>query len=368
MFEKFDPLQHKMFQIIDKEGDPFNPGWKPSLPGQEIVASYQLMQFARTADLMAVSYQRQGRMLTYPPNLGQEAIAVATAKVIRPQDWLVPAFREIAAMLSKGAKLSDIFLYWGGYEEGSLFSGAPNFLPSAVPIASQFPHAAGIGYAIKFKKQDSVVFAFIGDGGTSEGDFHEALNFAGVWKIPVVFVIQNNQYAISVPVHKQTAAKNLAQKAIAYGIPGIKVDGNDFFAMYEVLKEAMQYARSGKGAVLIEAFTYRRGAHTTSDDPTLYRTAEEEKAWEEKDPVKRLRQYLVHQGLWKESDDEPLLEQYKQEVEKEFAIFENTPPYPLDNVFSYTYKDMPGDLKKQQAAYEKFLNSQEQQPSGEVAK
>jgi pyruvate dehydrogenase E1 component alpha subunit len=359
MFKKYDPLKDKMFQVLDDDGKIIDPALKPALADKDIVEAYKLMQFARTADLMAVSYQRQGRMYTYPPNLGQEAIAVAAGKIMRKQDWLVPAFREMAAYLAKGAKLSDLFLYWGGYEDGSLFSGAPNFLPSAVPIASQLPHAVGIGYAVKYRKQDSVVFAFVGDGGTSEGDFHEALNFAGVWQVPVIFIIQNNQFAISVPVKKQTASVNLAMKAAAYGIPGIKVDGNDYFAIHAVLSEAFDHARKGNGPVLIEALTFRRGAHTTSDDPTLYRTEEEEKRWEAKDPVKRLRQYLVAQKLWQEADDDPLLEQYKKEVDKEFAIYENYPAYKLEDVFRFQYKDMPADLKKQQVDYEKFLNSRE---------
>ena len=356
MFKKFDPLKDKIVRVLDDNGNVVDKTINPDIPDQKVVDAYKFMQFARMADLMAVSYQRQGRMLTYPPNLGQEAISAAAGQIMRKQDWLVPAFRELGAWLSKGAKLSDTFLYWGGNEEGSLFSGAPNFLPSAVPIASQLVHAAGIGYAIKFKKEDKVVFAFVGDGGTSEGDFHEALNFAGVWKVPVIFIIQNNQFAISVPVKKQTASLNLAVKSVAYGIPGIKVDGNDFLAMYAVLEKAFKHAREGNGPVLIEALTFRRGAHTTSDDPTLYRTEEEEKAWEAKDPVKRLRAYLVAKKLWNEADDEPLLEQYKKEVDKEFSIYENHPPYKLDDVFRHLYNDMPEDLKNQQVAYEKFLN------------
>jgi pyruvate dehydrogenase E1 component alpha subunit len=356
MFRKFDPLKDKMLQVMDDEGNVIEPGLKPGISDEDVVEAYKLMQFARTADVMAVSFQRQGRMYTYPPNLGQEAISAAAGKIMRKQDWLVPAFRELGAWISKGAKLRDIYLYWGGYEDGSLFSGAPHFLPSAVPIASQLPHAVGIGFAIKYKKEDSVVFAFVGDGGTSEGDFHEALNFAGVWKVPVLFIVQNNQYAISVPVKKQTASKNLALKSAAYGIKGVKVDGNDFFAMYRALSEAFEYARKGNGPVLIEALTFRRGAHTTSDDPTLYRTEAEEKKWEAKDPIKRLRGYLVSQKLWKEKDDEPLLEQYKKEVEKEFSFYENYPPYKLEDVFKFHFKEMPADLKKQQVEYEKYLN------------
>lgn len=359
MFKDYDPLQDRLFQVMDDDGKLLDPALKPNIPEQQIITAYKAMQFARTADLMAVSYQRQGRMFTYPPNLGQEAISAAAGQIMRQQDWLVPTFREMGAYLAKGAKLSDLFLFWGGYEDGSLFSGAPNFIPSAVPIASQLPHAVGIGYAVTYKKEDSVVFAFVGDGGTSAGDFHEALNFAAVWRTPVIFIIQNNQYAISVPVKKQTASLNLAVKATAYGMPGIKADGNDYFAMYAVIAEAFEHARQGNGPVLIEAVTFRRGAHTTSDDPTLYRTEEEEKQWEAKDPIKRLRQYLIAHELWQEADDEPLLEQFKKEVEKEFAVYESHPAYRLEDVFRFVYKDMPLDLKRQQVEYEKFLNSRE---------
>lgn len=361
LFEEYDPRDDKMLQVMDNDGRIINPQWKPDIPDELVLEAYKFMNFARTVDLMAVSYQRQGRMYTYPPNLGQEAISTAIGKLMRPQDWLVPAFREMSAWLLKGARPRDIFLYFGGHEDGSKFSGAPNFLPSAVPIASQLLHAAGIGCAIKYKKQDSVVFAFSGDGSTSEGDFHEALNFAAVWKAPVIFTIQNNQYAISVPVKNQTASLNLAIKSLAYGIPGIKVDGNDFFAVYRAGSEAVQHTRAGNGPVLIEAVTFRQGAHTTSDDPSLYRSQEEEKAWSEKDPIKRLRGYLDSMGLWNPGDDEPMLEEYKNEVEKEFAVYENYPDYKVEDVFQYHYKEMPEDLKHQQINYEKFLNWKEAQ-------
>lgn len=359
MFKEYNPLEDKMLQVMDDNGKITAPGLKPTITDDELVDVYKKMQFARTLDLMMVSFQRQGRMYTYPPNWGQEAISAAAGKIMRTRDWLVPAFRELGAWLAKGAKLKDIFLYWGGHEDGSKFSGAPNFLPPSVPIASQLIHAAGIGFAINYKKEDSVVFAVVGDGGTSEGDFHEALNFASVWKVPVIFIIQNNQFAISVPVKMQTASKNLALKSVSYGMPGLKVDGNDFFAMYAALSESVEYARKGNGPVLIEAVTFRRGAHTTSDDPSLYRTEEEEKKWEAKDPVNRLRAYLVSQKLWKEEDDDPLIEEYKKKIEREFIEYENYPPYKLEDVFKYQYKDMPEDLKKQQVEYEKFLNWKE---------
>jgi pyruvate dehydrogenase E1 component alpha subunit len=359
MFTEYNPLEDRLLQVMDDNGKIMAPGLKPGIMDDELVDVYKKMQFARTLDLMLVSFQRQGRMYTYPPNWGQEAISAAAGKIMRTQDWFVPAFREQGAWIAKGAKLKDLFLYWGGHEDGARFSDAPNFLPPSVPIASQLLHAVGIGFAINYKKEDSVVFAVVGDGGTSEGDFHEALNFASVWKVPVIFIIQNNQFAISVPVKMQTASKNLAVKSVAYGMPGLKVDGNDFFAMYAALLESVAYVRKGNGPVLIEAVTFRRGAHTTSDDPSLYRTEEEEKKWEAKDPLKRLRAYLVSQKLWKEEDDDPLIEEYKKEIEREFIEYESYPPYKLEDVFKYQYKDMPEDLKRQQVEYEKFLNWKE---------
>jgi pyruvate dehydrogenase E1 component alpha subunit len=355
IIKEFNPIDDKLFQIIDNKGKIINEKWFPKIKDEEILKAYKSMLFARTVDQMAVSYQRQGRMYTYPLNFGQEAISCAAGMLMREEDWLVPAFRELGAYLAKGASLRDIFLYFMGYEDGNAFKGVKNIVPINVPIASQFPHAAGIGYAIKYNKKDEIVFAFVGDGGTSEGDFHEALNFAAVWKVPVIFIIQNNQFAISVPISKQTVSKNLAIKAVAYGIPGVKTDGNDLFAMYQVLKEAADYCKKGNGPILIEALTYRKGAHTTSDDPTKYRTKEEEEFWDKADPLNRLKSFLVNKNLITEEEEKKLIAQYKKETDRQFSEAENYPPYKLEDVFKYTYIDMPDVLKKQQVEYENFL-------------
>jgi pyruvate dehydrogenase E1 component alpha subunit len=353
IFEQFDPREDKILRIIDNEGEVINKELMPDLDDEAIIKAYKEMLYARVADQMAVSYQRQGRMYTYPPIIGQEAIQVAAGQLIREDDWLAPAFRELAIMMAKGVTLKEIFLYYMGNEHGSKFSKANHVLPICVPIGSQLLHATGIGYSIKYQKKDEVAFTFVGDGGTSEGDFSEALNFAGVWEVPVIFTIQNNQYAISVPVKSQTKSVNLAVKALGFGIPGIKVDGNDFFAMYVAYKEAFDHARAGKGAVLIEALTYRKGAHTTSDDPSKYRSKEEEQEWDKTDPLVRLKKYLDRKGIWHE-DEEKLIEEYKQEIDLQFTEAENYAPYPLDDVFRYMYVDMPEGLKKQKADYELF--------------
>ena len=358
IFKKFDPLEDKMLKIIDNDGKVINKDLMPDLDNKTIIKAYKDMLFERVADEMAVSYQRQGRMYTFPPNHGQEAIHIAAGMNMQEEDWLVPAFRELGVMLARGVTMKEIFLYYNGNEQGSNFANAKKVLPIAISIGTQYQHAAGIGYAIKYQKKDEVVFPFIGDGGTSTGDFNEALNFAAVWDAPVVFTIQNNQYAISVPISKQTKAKNLALKAVAFGMKGIKVDGNDIFAMHVAYKEAAEHARSGKGPILIEALTYRRGAHTTSDDPTKYRTKEEEDKWALTDPLVRLKKYMDEKGIWKE-DEEKLIAKYKKEVDKQFLEAENFGPYPLNEVFDFMYTDMPEDLKRQKAEYEQFLNWKE---------
>jgi pyruvate dehydrogenase E1 component alpha subunit len=358
IFTDFNPQKDKVLRIIDNKGKVLNNELMPEMDDQTLIQAYKSMLFERVVDEMAVSYQRQGRMFTYPPNLGQEAIHTAAGMILREDDWLVPAFRELGVMLAKGVSMKEIFLYYKGNEQGSNFSKANHVLPICIPIGSQFLHAAGIGYSIKYNKKDEAVFAFIGDGGTSEGDFSEALNVAGVWKVPVIFTIQNNQYAISVPVQRQTNSINLAVKSVAFGIPGIKVDGNDFFAMYVAYKEALAHARAGKGPVLIEAYTYRKGAHTTSDDPTKYRTKEEELEWDKTDPLNRLKLYLDDKGI-QYGDEKNLIEAYKKEGEKQFEEAENYTPYALDDVFKYTYVDMPDDLKRQKEEYEQFLRWKE---------
>jgi len=358
IFDNFDPREDEILRIIDNDGEVLNKELMPDLSNETVIQAYKSMLYARVADNMAVSYQRQGRMYTYPPILGQEAIQIAAGVIIRNEDWLAPAFRELAIMMAKGVTLKEIFLYYMGNEQGSNFSKANHVLPICVPIGSQLLHATGIGYSIKYQKKDEVVFTYVGDGGTSEGDFSEALNFAGVWKVPVIFTIQNNQYAISVPVKRQTNSVNLAVKAIAFGVPGIKVDGNDFFAMYVAYKEAFNHARAGNGPTLIEALTYRKGAHTTSDDPSKYRTKDEELEWDKTDPLVRLKRYMDKAGIWKENEEQ-LIEEYKLEIDKQFTQAENFAAYKLEDIFQYMYVDMPDILKKQKADYELFQNWKE---------
>jgi len=359
MFQEYNPINKKKFQIIDNDGKIINEKYFPQISDEDLITSFKDLLFARTADLMIISYQRQGRIFTYPPNYGQEAIAGAFGKVMKNDDWLVPAFREMGAYLAKGATLKEIFLYFMGNEDGAVFKNAINFMPMSVPIASQLTHATGIGFEIKYNKKTQVVITFCGDGGTSEGDFHEALNFAGAWGVPVVFVIQNNQYGISTPFRVQTNSDGIAIKSIAYGIKGIQVDGNDFLAMYKTAQEAINYARTECKPVLIEAVTYRKGAHTTSDDPTKYRTKEEEELWEATDPIDRFRKYLISKNLWTQEEEDKIIPEYKKEIDRLFIEAENYPTYKIDDVFDHLYEEIPDDLKKQKEEYKNFLKWKE---------
>lgn len=354
--DKYKPIDDKMYQVMDKDGKVIIKNWKTGLSEDDLVQAYKDLLFERTADQMAISYQRQGRMFTYPPNLGQEAIHIASGKVIKAEDWLVPAFRELGAWLAKGVSLWEIFLYFKGHEDGSKFLNAARMLPVSVPIASQLLHAVGLAYAMKYKGEEAAVFGYVGDGGTSEGDFHEALNFAAVWDVPVVFVVQNNQFAISVPLKMQTRSKNLALKGLAYDVDSVLVDGNDFLAMHDVLAFAREHVLKKKRPFLIEARTYRRGAHTTSDDPTKYRSKEEEEHWAELDPAARLQSYLVSKKLWDPKDEEALIAGYKKFIDSEFDKAEAYPDYKLEDVFGFMYQEMPAELKRQMNNYQNFMN------------
>ncbi|CAK7076412.1 pyruvate dehydrogenase (acetyl-transferring) E1 component subunit alpha [Tissierella sp.] len=354
-FEDYNPLEEKHYSILNVDGEVLKEEDLPSLSNDELLYLYKTMLYSRIIDEKALSYQRQGRMLTYAPNIGQEAAQVGSAYAMEKEDWLVPAFRELGAWLIRGVPLKNIYLYWYGNEWGSYMPEDVKVLPVSVPIASQYQHAAGIGMANNIKGEKNAVVTYVGDGGTSHGDFHEALNFAAVFKAPVVFVIQNNQYAISVSRKQQTMSKTLAQKAIAYGMPGIVVDGNDIFAMYSATKEAIDRARNGEGPTLIEAFTYRLGAHTTSDDPTLYRKDEEVQEWWKKDPILRFKKYLLNKNILTEEWEEKTKKELEIDVMSTFEEIENKSDTLIEDIFKYHYETMPPQLEEQLEDYKAFL-------------
>lgn len=354
-FESVKPIGETHYRILDIDGKIINEEELPNFTDDQFLYLYRTMMFSRTIDEKTLSYQRQGRMLTYAPNIGQEAAQVGSAYAMEKEDWLVPAFRELGAWLVRGVPLKNIFLYWYGNEWGSHMPEGVKVLPISVPIASQLQHAAGIGIANNIKGEKNVVVTYVGDGGTSHGDFHEAINFAAVFNAPVIFIIQNNQYAISTKREIQTKSETLAQKAIAYGIPGILVDGNDIFAMYAATKEAIDRARNGEGPTLIEAYTYRLGAHTTSDDPTLYRDQEEVEEWKEKDPILRFKKYLLNKNLISEEWDENLRKELEEIVVSTFEEIENKSDTEIEDIFKYHFEKMPPQLEEQLREYKEFL-------------
>lgn len=353
--EDYNPLENEMYQILDINGELVKEKDLPSLSDEELLYLYKTMLYVRVIDDKALSYQRQGRMLTYAPNTGQEAAQIGSAYAMDKEDWLVPAFRELGAWLIRGVPLKNIYLYWYGNEWGSYMPEGVKVLPVSIPISSHYLHAAGLGMANNIKGEKNAVVAYIGDGGTSHGDFHEALNYAAVFKAPVVFVVQNNQYAISVSRAIQTASKTLAQKAIAYNMPGILVDGNDIFAMYAATKEALDRARNGEGPTLIEAYTYRLGAHTTSDDPTKYREDSEVDEWRPKDPLIRFKKYLLTKGVLTEEWEEKTKEELENEVVSTFESIENKSDTLIDDIFKYHYETMPPQLEEQLNDYKAYL-------------
>jgi len=351
----YSPLKDKILEVLDYKGKVVNEKLVPKLDKDFLLNMYKTMMLGRVADTKALQYQRQGRLLTYAPIKGQEAAQVGVMAALETQDWMVPAFRELAGMLYKGVPLKQLFMYWYGNEEGNHFEKGLKILPISVPIASQLNHAAGLAYASKIKKRDEVVVAYVGDGGTSHGEFHEAVNFSAVFDLPVIIVIQNNQWAISTPRSSQTKAKTLAHKAIGYGIEGIQVDGNDPLAMYIATKEAKERALRGDGPTLIEALTYRLGPHTTSDDPSIYRSAEEVTYWEERDPITRFRIYLIDQGHWSLDEDNALEKEYKDYVNKTFKEVEATGLIEVEEIFINNYVTMPDDLQKQLNDYKEYI-------------
>lgn len=346
LFEDYYPLKGKMFQIMKPDGTLLSEA-TPPLTDQETFDLYQKMLFVRLADQRALMLQRQGRMGTYAPVWGQEACQVGSAAVLQKGDWVFPAFRELGAALIMGLPLKAIFLYWMGYEEGSRAPEGINVLPVSIPVGTHPLHAVGVAWAGKLKGDKIVTVAYFGDGATSKGDFHEAMNFAGVFKVPAIFFCQNNQFAISVPRKIQTASQTIAQKAIAYGMDGIQVDGNDLFAVFAATKEAAEKARSGKGPTLIEGVTYRFGPHTTADDPTKYRKDQEIEPWKPLDPMVRLRLYLKEKGLWNEEIEQRLNEEAKKEIDQVVKEAEAVTSPDVEEIFKYVYAEMTPQLKEQ---------------------
>jgi pyruvate dehydrogenase E1 component alpha subunit len=332
-----------MVQYLSDEGELLKP---LPLSDEELVEGYRAMRRARYFDERAETLQRQGKLGVYPPFRGQEAAQVGVALALTPRDWLVPSYRESAAAITFGLPLSQLILYWRADPAGWRFPDGLNILPFYVPIATQLPQAVGVAHAAKLRGEKSVVATFVGDGGTSEGDFHEGLNFAAVYDAPVIFVVQNNGWAISVPTSRQMKNPCIADRAKGYGIVGVRVDGNDLVAVWQVAKEAVARARAGEGPTLIEAVTYRIAPHTTSDDPKRYRDEEEAKVWLAKEPVGRLRKALEHLGLWDDEQEEALTGELKAWLDEAVAEADEAPePKPWE-IVEHVFASMTPDEKQ----------------------
>lgn len=336
-------------QYLNPEGQLTQP-LPPSLFNQFSLWQrlYEFMLLNRAFDTKAINLQRTGRMGTYPSSNGHEAIHIGLGAALNQEDIFVPYYRETGTMLMRGVRLEEILLYWGGDERGSDYQDQPHDLPICVPIATQSLNAAGVAAALKYKKEKRAVLTTIGDGGTSKGDFYEALNVSGVWQLPIVFVIVNNHWAISVPTSKQTRAKTFAQKAIAAGISCEQVDGNDAFAVYHACHEALSRARAGKGPHVIEALCTRMGDHTTADDASRYRSAEELIKGKQEDPIKRLKLFMESQQAWNQEQEQALQKTIQHQIDQAVDRYFNTAPQPARSMFDYLYETLPEAYQDQQ--------------------
>ncbi len=352
------PEEIEHLSILDEEGN-LDTELEPDIPDETLLGLYHFMLLGRRFDERMLSLQRQGRVGTFAPIAGQEASQLGAVAVLRPSDWLVPAFRETAAELWRGRTMESVILYFNGYSEGVDISEDRNDFPISVPVGSQILHAVGMAWSIRYRSKDDVAMAFFGDGATSQGDFHEGLNFAGVYRIPAIFVCQNNQWAISVPRKHQTRSETLAQKALAYGIRGVQVDGNDILAVYAAASEAAQRARSGGGATFIECVTYRMSVHTTADDPKRYRTDEEVALWQKRDPLTRFQKYLSTRGLLPEEKVEAAENKVKEEIQAAVDHAEEQMKSPGDPLFMFehAYEQMPPHLVQQKDYLARELSS-----------
>ena len=333
-----------MLQILDDSGRLV--GTPPDLDDKDFVEMYRLMALGRQFDRRAMNLQRQGRLGTFPPGEGQEATQIGSAYAIGPEDWVYPSYREHAVQLARGMPPVVMLSYFRGLPNRDWDVHRYRMNIHTIPIATQMPHAVGHSYAARLAGENLITVVYFGDGATSESDFHSAMNFAGLWKTPTVFLCSNNGWAISMPVRNQTAASALADKAVGYGMPGVQVDGMDVLAVYSATREAVERARSGGGPTLVEAVTYRYGPHATADDPTLYRREEEVSAWRDRDPIARFKRFLVRQDLWSDDIDQQVTEE-SSKFDEALAEIEGWEEPPREEAVRHVYARIPDDLDRQ---------------------
>ncbi|MET0456776.1 MAG: pyruvate dehydrogenase (acetyl-transferring) E1 component subunit alpha [Mycobacterium sp.] len=348
MFAPPGELGLEPISLIDPSGEATSENrYSRELPKETLSWLYEMMVVTRDLDGEFINLQRQGELALFPSCLGQEAAQVGAAACLRKTDWLFPQYRELGVFLVRGIAPGHVGLAWRGTWNGGHEFTKKRCAPMSIPIGTHALHAVGAAMAAQRLNEDSVTVAFLGDGSTSEGDVHEALNFAAVFKTPCIFYVQNNQWAISIPLAKQMVAPSIAHKAVGYGMPGIRVDGNDPLACYAVMAEAAERARAGEGPTLVEAVTYRMGPHTTSDDPTRYRSAAEVDHWAERDPITRYRAYLKNLGIWTERlEDRVAARSTRLRGELRDMVF-GAPDFDVAEVFDTVYAEITPDLAEQ---------------------
>ena len=344
--------QFEMFQILNEEGEVVNEAAMPDLSNEQLQELMRRMVYTRILDQRSISLNRQGRLGFYAPTAGQEASQIDSQYALEKEDFILPGYRDVPQIVWHGLPLWQAFLFSRGHFKGNQIPEDVNVISPQIIIGAQYIQAAGVALGLKKRGKKAVAITYTGDGGTSQGDFYEGINFAGAFKAPAIFIVQNNRFAISTPVDKQSAAKTLAQKGVAAGIPGIQVDGMDALAVYTAVKEARERAINGEGPTLIETLTYRYGPHTMAgDDPTRYRTTDLDNEWEQKDPLVRLRKFLESKDLWNEDLENQTIEKAKEDIKEAIKKADAEPKQTVTDLISNMFEDMPYNLKEQYEIY-----------------
>lgn len=343
----------EMFQILNEAGEVVNDEYMPDLSDNELRELMRRMVYTRILDQRSIALNRQGRLGFYAPTAGQEASQLGSHFAMEKEDFILPGYRDVPQLIWQGLPLYQAFLFSKGHFHGNQYSDDLKAFAPQIIIGAQYVQAAGVALGMKLRGKKNVAITYTGDGGTSQGDFYEGINFAGAYQAPAIFVVQNNRFAISVPVEKQTAAKTLAQKAVAAGIEGIQVDGMDVLAVYAATKDARDRAVNGEGPTLIETLTYRFGPHTMSgDDPTRYRSEDLDKEWEKKDPLVRFRKFLEGKNLWSEEDENKVIEEAKEDIKEAIKKADQYPKQTVKDLINNMYEELPSNLQEQLKEYE----------------
>jgi pyruvate dehydrogenase E1 component alpha subunit len=344
--------QFQMLQILNEEGEVVNEAAMPEISDAQLTELMERMVYTRILDQRSISLNRQGRLGFYAPTAGQEASQLASHFALEKEDFILPGYRDVPQIVWHGLPLWQAFLWSRGHFQGGQIPEGVNVLPPQIIIGAQIIQAAGVALGMKKRGTKAVAITYTGDGGSSQGDFYEGMNFAAAYKAPAIFVVQNNQFAISTPREKQTAAETIAQKAVAVGIPGILVDGMDPLAVYAATRDARERAINGEGPTLIETMTYRYGPHTMAgDDPTRYRTSELDSEWEKKDPLVRFRKFLENKGLWNEEKENEVIEKAKEDIKEAIKLADQAPKQKVTDLISIMYEELPQNLQEQYDLY-----------------